>query len=88
MKNYTKFNAEKSAKIESVKFRFSCYLNKSEPKPNFFFGLKPSPDQDGTNKKRIFQIGPSVPKEIGFKHTKLDPTAIYNILYILIKRRF
>ena len=32
------------------------------------FGLKPSPDQDGTNKKRIFQIGPSVPKEIIFKH--------------------
>ena len=36
-----------------------------------FFRLKPSPDQDWTNKKRIFQIGPSVQKEIGFKHTKI-----------------
>ena len=36
-----------------------------------FFCLKPSPDQDGTNKKRIFQIGPSVPEEIGFKQTLL-----------------
>ena len=35
------------------------------------FGLKPSPDQDWTNKKIIFQIGPSVPKEIGFKQTSI-----------------
>ena len=42
-----------------------------------FFCLKPSPDQDGTNKKRIFQIGPSVPKEIGFKHTYKHPSAMY-----------
>ena len=34
--------------------------------------LKPSPDQDWTNKKRIFQIGPSVPKEIGLKQTHID----------------
>ena len=31
------------------------------------FGLKPSTDQDRTNKE-IIQIGPSVPNEIGFKH--------------------
>ena len=40
-------------------------------------GLKPSPDQKGTNNKKIFQIGPSVPKKIGFKHTYIDPSAIY-----------
>ena len=31
------------------------------PDPEFF-GLKPSPDQDGANKKRFSQIGPAVPE--------------------------
>ena len=55
LKNFSKLTAKKSAN-----FFFSKIQN--------FFCLKPSPDQDGTNKKRIFQIGPSVPEEIGFKH--------------------
>ena len=33
------------------------------------FGLKPPPDQDKLIKKRISQIGPAVPEEIGHKHT-------------------
>ena len=59
LKNYSKLTAKKSAN-----FFFSKIQN--------FFCLKPSPDQDGTNKKRIFQIGPSVPEKIGFKHTFKD----------------
>ena len=59
LKNYSKLTAKKSAN-----FFFSKIQN--------FFCLKPSPDQDGTNKKRIFQIGPSVPEKIGFKHTCKD----------------
>ena len=56
-KNYSKLTLKKSANF--------FFENQN------FFGLKPSPDQDGTNKKRIFQIGPSVPEEIGFKQTLL-----------------
>merc|ERR1719391_822185 len=71
MKNYSKLTAKKSAN-----FFFSKIQN--------FFCLKPSPDQDGTNKKRIFQIGLSVPEKIGFKQTNIDPSAIYKgIIYIL-----
>ena len=57
MKNYSKLTAKKSAEF---------FFQKS-----IFFCLKPSPDQDGTNKKRIFQIGPSVPEEIGPKQTQI-----------------
>ena len=48
------------------------------------FCLKPSPDQDWTNKKRIFQIGQSVPKEVGFEHTYKHLSAIYKgyVFYI------
>ena len=33
-----------------------------------FFCQKPSPDQDGANKKITSQIGPAVLEEIGFTH--------------------
>ena len=71
MKNYSKLTTKKIRE-----FFFSKIQN--------FFCLKPSPGQDWTNKKRIFQIGPSVPKEIGFQHTKLDPSAIYKgcLMYV------
>ena len=40
-----------------------------------FFGLKPSRDQDGANKKKFSQIGPAVPEEIdhkqAHKHAKI-----------------
>ena len=59
--------------------RISAKLVKKHPKirvfPDFrkirirnFFGLKPSRDQDGANKKKFSQIGPAVPEEIGHKH--------------------
>ena len=71
LKNFSKLTAKKSAN-----FFFSKIQN--------FFCLKPSPDQDGTNKKRIFQIGPSVPEEIGFKQTNIDLSAIYKgYIYII-----
>ena len=38
-------------------------------KIQIFFRLKPSPAQYRTNKKRIIQIGLSVPKGIGLKQT-------------------
>ena len=38
------------------------------PDPDFF-GLKPSRDQDGANKKKFSQIGRAVLEEIGRKHT-------------------
>ena len=34
-----------------------------------FFGLKPSRDQDGANKKKFSQISPAVLEEIGRNHT-------------------
>ena len=62
--------------------KFSAKLVKKHPKirvfPDFrkiripdpeFFGLKPSRDQDGANKKKFSQIGPAVPEEIGRKQT-------------------
>ena len=50
---------------------------KKKKKIQIFFCLKPSPGQDRTNKKRIIQIGPYVPKEIGPKHCYIHPSAIY-----------
>ena len=69
MKNHTTLNAEKSAKIESVKLSLSCFLQKPDPESTFFC-LKPYPDKDRVNKINI-QIDPSVPEEIGFKHTNI-----------------
>ena len=41
------------------------------------FGLKPASDKDGVSTKRISQIGPVVPEEIGYTH-------IYIHTYILV----
>ena len=41
------------------------------------FGLKPASDKDGVSTKRISQIGPVVPEEIGYTH-------IYKHTYILV----
>ena len=45
------------------------------PDPEFF-GLKPSRDRDGANKKKFSQIGPAVPEEIGRKQTRKHCVAI------------
>ena len=42
-----------------------------------FFGLKPSRDQDGANKKKFSQIGPAVPEEIGRKQTDTQTSCCY-----------
>ena len=74
MKNYSKLTAKKIREIF-----FSKIQN--------FFCLKPSPDQDGTNKKRIFQIGPSVPEEIGFKQTQILVLYIKDIYMYIYNER-
>ena len=52
----------KSANIfKIVKIRvFPDFRKNRIPDPEFF-GLKPSRDQDGANKKKFSQIGPAVP---------------------------
>ena len=70
--------------------KFSAKLVKKHPKirvfPDFrkiripnpdFFGLKPSRDQDGANKKKFSQIGPAVPEEIGNKQTRKQTSCCY-----------
>ena len=47
-----------------------------------FFGLKPSRDQDGANKKKFSQIGPAVPEEIGHKHTNTQASKQTSCCYI------
>ena len=48
------------------KIDFSRFSEKPDPRSGIF-GLKPSRDQDGANKKKFSQIGPAVPEEIGHK---------------------
>ena len=52
--------------LKSGFFRIS---GKSGSRIRNFFGLKPSRDQDGANKKKYSQIGPAVPEEIGNRQT-------------------
>ena len=53
--------------VEITKIRVFLDFRKNRiPDPDFF-GLKPSRDQDGANKKKFSQIGPAVPEEIGRK---------------------
>ena len=52
------------------------HAKKNKIRISDFFRLKPSPGKDRTNKKEIIQIGPYVPKEIGFKHSLLHHSAI------------
>ena len=53
--------------LKSGFFRIS---GKSGSRIRNFFGLKPSRDQDGANKKKFSQIGPAVPEEIGHEQTR------------------
>ena len=50
----------------SLKTGFFRISGKSGSQIRNFFGLKPSRDQDGANKK-MSQIGPAVPEEIGHR---------------------
>ena len=62
---YLKFSAKLVKNtLKSGFFRIS---GKSGSWIRNFFGLKPSRDQDGANKKKFSQIGPAVPEEIGHK---------------------
>ena len=55
--------------IISRQNQFFRIFGKTGSRIRIFFGLKPSPDQTGANKKKFSQIGPAVPQEIGHKHT-------------------
>ena len=59
----------------TLKTGFFRISGKSGSRIRNFFGLKPSRDQDGANKKKFSQIGPAVLEEIGRKHTH-KPTNI------------
>ena len=37
-----------------------------------FFDLKPSPNQEGANKKKFSQIGPAVPELLSLTHTDIQ----------------
>ena len=71
-KNYSKLTPKNSANFIFENLKSLC--------------LKNSPDQDRTNKKNI-QIYPSVPDEIGFKHTNIGTwvyrSCRYSKIYIL-----
>ena len=60
--------------LKSGFFRIS---GKSGSRIRNFFGLKPSRDQDGANKKKFSQIGPAVPEEIGRKQTDTQTSCCY-----------
>ena len=62
--------------LKSGFFRIS---GKSGSRIRNFFGLKPSRDQDGANKKKFSQIGPAVPEEIGRKQTNTQTSCCYII---------
>ena len=59
------------------------------PNPDFF-GLKPSRDQDGANKKKFSQIGPAVPEEIGREQTNRHANIVllYYVYILHIESRF
>ena len=55
---------------------FPDFRKNQIPDPEFF-GLKPSHDQDGANKKKFSQIGPAVPEDIDASiHTRKHRVAI------------
>ena len=70
--------------LKSGFFRIS---GKSGSRIRNFFGLKPSRDQDGANKKKFSQIGPAVPEEIGHKQTRTQTSCCY-IREIGLKARY
>ena len=62
----------KSTNILKI-FKIRVFPEKPDPGSGsgIFFGLKPSRDQDGANKKKFSQIGPAVQEEIGHIHTNI-----------------
>ena len=52
--------------------RFFRIFGKTGSRIRNFFGLKPSPDQDGANKKQFSQIGPAVPELLRDTHTHIQ----------------
>ena len=62
---YLKFSAKLVKKHPKIRV-FPDFRKIQIPDPDFF-GLKPSRDQDGANKKKYSQIGPAVPEKIGRK---------------------
>ena len=62
---------------------FSGFPKKTGSRIRNFFGLKPSRDQDGANKKKFSQIGPAVLEEIGRKHTHIHTNTQTSFCYIL-----
>ena len=61
----------------TLKTGFFRISGKSGSRIRNFFGLKPSRDQDGANKKKFSQIGPAVPEEIGHKQTRKQTSCCY-----------
>ena len=61
----------------TLKTGFFRISGKSGSRIRIFFGLKPSRDQDGANKKKFSQIGPAVPEEIGHKQTRTQTSCCY-----------
>ena len=77
----------------TLKTGFFQISGKSGSRIWIFFGLKPSRDQDGANKKKFSQISPAVPEEIEDKHTSKQTNIL--LLYkrdinykIIIKHTF
>ena len=61
----------------TLKSGFFRIFGKTGSRIRNFFGLKPSPDQDGANKKKFSQIGPAVPELLRdtqtYRHTDKNP---------------
>ena len=44
-----------------------------------FFGQKPTPDQDGADKKKFSQIGPAIPQEVTSTHAHTQTSCCFSI---------
>jgi len=73
--------------LKSGFFRIS---GKSGSRIRNFFGLKPSRDQDGANKKKFSQIGPAVPELLRDRQTdtQTDKTPNYFLVLNVVLKYF
>ena len=62
--------------LKSGFFRIS---GKSGSRIRNFFGLKPSCDQDGANKKKFSQIGLAIPQEVTSTHAHTQTSCCFSI---------
>ena len=72
----------------TLKTGFFRISGKSGSRIRNFFGLKPSRDQDGANKKKFSQIGPAVPELLRDRQTdtQTDKTPYYFwVLSVVLK---